>query len=112
MTSCPTACERAGFDVEILPVYRTVHAEPDAAMVARVRAGDVDAITFTSSSTVTNLCDVLGAVPDPQPTVVSIGPVTSDAARTRGLRVDAEADPHTIDGVVDAVTRALAPPSG
>ena len=71
--------------------------------LARVRAGAVDAITFTSSSTVTNFCDVVGALPDPQPLVVSIGPVTWRPPATRGLRVDAEADPHTIDGLVAAL---------
>ncbi len=70
--------------------------------------GDVDAITFTSSSTVDNLCDVLGAVPDPQPVVVSIGPATSETARARGLRVDIEAADHTIDGVVTALLSVLA----
>jgi uroporphyrinogen III methyltransferase/synthase len=72
-----------------------------------VRSGGVDALTFTSSSTVQNFCDTVGALPDPQPVVVSIGPVTSDAARARGLRVDAEADPHTIDGLVEALLVAL-----
>jgi uroporphyrinogen-III synthase len=38
---------------------------------------------------------------------VSIGPVTSATARERGLRVDVEADPHTIDGVIDAVCAGL-----
>ena len=76
--------------------------------MSRVAGGQVDAITFTSSSTVTNLCDLLGAVPDPQPIVVSIGPVTSEtAAASEASRVDAEADPHTIDGLVDALVSAL-----
>ena len=78
----PDGLAERGYTVDILPVYRTVRADPDAAAVTRVREGRVDAITFTSSSTVTNLCDLLGAVPDPQPLVVSIGPVTSDH-RTR-----------------------------
>jgi uroporphyrinogen III methyltransferase/synthase len=98
-----------GYAVTVLPVYRTVAATPDAADLARVRAGAVDAITFTSSSTVTNFCDALGALPDPQPLVVSIGPVTSDTARARGLRVDHEADPHTIDGLVASLLGALSP---
>ena len=34
---------------------------------------------------------------------MSIGPITSTTARERGLRVDAEADPHAIDGLVDAL---------
>ena len=88
-------------------MYRTVPVTPDAADIARVRAGDVDAITFTSSSTVQNFCDATGAIADPQPAVISIGPVTSGTARARGLRVDAEADPHTIDGLVAAVLDAL-----
>jgi uroporphyrinogen-III synthase len=67
----------------------------------------VDAITFTSSSTVTNFCDLVGDLPDPVPPVVSIGPVTSATARERGLTIAAEADPHTIDGLVDAVVATL-----
>lgn len=96
----PTGLEERGYAVEVLPVYRTVAANPDPLVVERVRAGAVDALTFTSSSTVTNLLDVLGAVPDPQPLVVSIGPVTSATAVERGLRVDAEAEEHTIDGLI------------
>jgi uroporphyrinogen III methyltransferase/synthase len=103
----PDGLRARGHDVDVLPVYRTVQAAPAPAQLARVRTGAVDAITFTSSSTVTNLCDLLGDAPDPQPLVVSIGPVTSDTARARGLRVDAEADPHTIDALVDALVRAL-----
>jgi uroporphyrinogen III methyltransferase / synthase len=103
----PDGLGELGYTVDVLPVYRTVRAEPDAAAVTRVREGHVDAITFTSSSTVANFCDLLGAVPDPQPLVVSIGPVTSATARERGLNVDTEADPHTIDGVVDALVSSL-----
>jgi uroporphyrinogen III methyltransferase/synthase len=103
----PDGLSRRGYTVDVLPVYRTMPAPVDPSMVARVRAGGVDAITFTSSSTVENLCDALGVLPDPQPIVVSIGPITSDSARARGLRVDAEADPHTIDGLVNALRDAL-----
>jgi uroporphyrinogen-III synthase len=38
--------------------------------------------------------------------VVSIGPVTSQTCRDLGLRVDAEADPHDLDGLVAAVRSA------
>ena len=88
-------------------MYRTVTATPDPKAVERVRAGEVDALTFTSSSTVTNLLDLLGAVPDPQPLVVSIGPVTSATAVERGLRVDAEAEEHTIDGLIAVLLERL-----
>ena len=103
----PDGLAARGYVVDVLPVYRTVPVAPDAADLARVRAGEVDAVTFTSSSTVTNFCDAIGPL-DHSPVVVSIGPITSESARARGLNVDVEADPHTIDGLVDALLKAVA----
>ena len=103
----PQGLTARGYIVDVLAVYRTVAADPDAGDLARVRAGAVDAVTFTSSSTVTNFCDAVGDLADPQPLVVSIGPVTSATARDRGLRVDVEADPHTLDGLVTALLLGL-----
>jgi len=102
----PDGLRAKGYDVTVLPVYRTVPAPMPDAMQTQLR-GAVDALTFTSSSTVTNFCDAIGEPLSPQPIVVSIGPITSETAREHGLRVDVEADPHTIDGVVDALVRAL-----
>jgi uroporphyrinogen-III synthase len=104
----PDGLAAKGYDVDVLPLYRTVAAQPDPAQLAAVRAGDVDALTFTSSSTVTNFAELAGPLPEPQPLVVSIGPVTSATARERGLRVDVEATEHTIDGVVTALVDGLA----
>jgi uroporphyrinogen III methyltransferase/synthase len=103
----PAGLSERGYAVDVLAVYRTVTATADADVLERVRRGDVDALTFTSSSTVTNLCDMLGDVPLPQPLVASIGPVTSKTALERGLRVDVEASEHTIQGLVDALLGAL-----
>jgi uroporphyrinogen-III synthase len=96
----PDGLGERGYTVDVLAVYRTQPATPDPAAMARVLAGEVDAVTFTSSSTVDNFCAALGRTPDPQPLVVSIGPVTSATAVGHGLRVDAEATEHTIDGLV------------
>jgi uroporphyrinogen III methyltransferase/synthase len=104
----PDGLRERGYDVEVLSVYRTVRPDPDPALVEQVRTGDVDLITFTSSSTVKNLTDVLGGVPDPQPTVVSIGPITSGTATELGWRLDAQAAEHTIDGVVAEVLASWA----
>jgi uroporphyrinogen III methyltransferase/synthase len=103
----PDGLGARGYAVDVLPVYRTVTAAPDPDALARVRAGHVDALTFTSSSTVRNFVDVVGPLPDPAPPVVSIGPVTSDTARELGLTVSAEAAVHTIDGVVATVLALL-----
>jgi len=75
-------------------------------VVAAARAAD--AVTFTSSSTVTRYLEVAG--PDAvAPVVVCIGPVTAQTARDHGLEVDAVADDHSIPGLVDAVVRLLGP---
>src|SRR6476659_6276258 len=106
----PDGLADRGYAVDVLAVYRTIPTAPDPEHLERVRGGKVDAITFTASSTVTGFCDLVGDLPDPQPLVISIGPITSRTARDRGLRVDTEADPHTIDGVVDALLAELARP--
>jgi uroporphyrinogen III methyltransferase/synthase len=103
----PEGLRAKGYDVDVLAVYETVAADPDPAVVDEVRRGQVDAVTFTSSSTVTNFLAALGAVPDPQPVVASIGPVTSATAREAGLRVDVEAAEHTLDGLVDVLRTAF-----
>ena len=94
-----------GWEVEVVVAYRTV-AVPLSDRQRGAVAG-ADAITFTSSSTVTNFVAAAGLDALP-PVVASIGPVTSQTARELGVTVAAEADPHTIDGLVDAVTATLA----
>ena len=103
----PSGLESRGYTVDILDLYETVPGDPDPTQLDAVRHGDADAITFTSSSTVTNFLELLGGVPDPQPAVVAIGPVTAETAREAGLRVDAVAGEHTIDGVIQAVVDLL-----
>ncbi len=71
-----------------------------------LRRGDVDAVTFTSASTVRGFVRALGRIRE-DPKVICIGPVTAREARARGFRVAAVARPHTMDGVVAAVRRAL-----
>jgi uroporphyrinogen III methyltransferase/synthase len=102
----PDGLAGLGYTVDIVPLYRTVTAEPDPVDLARVRAGEVDAITFTSSSTVDNFCRIVGPIAA-EPRIVSIGPITSASAAAAGLRVAIEADPHDIDGLVAAVLRLL-----
>ena len=65
-------------------------------------------MTFTSASTVRGFVRAVGAVRG-NPKVVCIGPVTAREARAHGLPVHAVARPHTVEGLVAAVERALAP---
>lgn len=100
----PDGLAARGWEVEVAEGYRTRPATLDEATLEVVAAAD--AVTFTSSSTVHHFCDAVGVDRVP-PTVVSIGPITSATARERGLTVAHEADPHTIDGLVQAVLGAL-----
>jgi uroporphyrinogen-III synthase len=96
-----------GWDPLRVDAYRTrlPRALPPDARAA-LREGRVDAVTFTSASTVRGFVNAVGAVRG-SPKVVCIGPVTAREARDHGLPVHAVANPHTIDGVVDAVVRVL-----
>jgi uroporphyrinogen-III synthase len=102
------ALHTKGWDTERVAAYRTVFATslPREARDA-FRRGEVDAVTFTSASTVRGFTNALGAAKG-TPKVVCIGPVTAAAARNAGLRPAAVAQPHTIEGLVAAVERALA----
>jgi len=89
-----------GYAVDEVVAYRTVTGQPGAAAVAAVPSAD--AVVFTSSSTVERFVDLLGPGVVP-PVVVSIGPVTSAAARRAGMAVTAEAVEHDLDGLVAAL---------
>ncbi|WP_419923894.1 uroporphyrinogen-III C-methyltransferase [Candidatus Poriferisocius sp.] len=96
----PDGLAAAGWDVDVVPAYRTVAPAPDPD--AADLLATAEAIAFTSSSTVANFVDAYGAdaVPD---AVATIGPVTSATARHRGLEVAVEAAEHTVDGLIAAL---------
>jgi len=98
-----------GWSPTRVDAYRTrmPRSLPPEARTA-LRSGGVDAVTFTSASTVRGFVRAMGVVRG-NPKVVCIGPVTAREARVHGLRVHAVANPHTVDGLVGAVERALAP---
>ena len=103
------ALEHKGWKPTRVDAYRTrMPRSLPAEARAALRAGEVDAVTFTSASTVRGFVGALGAVKG-SPKVVAIGPVTAREARTHGLHVHAVASPHTIEGLVAAVERALRP---
>jgi uroporphyrinogen-III synthase len=100
---------RKGWSPTRVDAYRTrLPRSLPAEARAALRSGDVDAITFTSASTVRGFVRALGVVKG-NPKVVCIGPVTAREAREHGLRVHAVAAPYTVDGLVAAVERVLAP---
>jgi len=93
-----------GWTPERVTAYRTRHPDalpPDAEEA--LAAGRVDALVFTSSSTVDGFVQMTGVHAGPK--VVAIGLVTAETAKTHGFKVDEVADPHTIEGIVEALKR-------
>src|SRR5439155_24789529 len=81
-----------GADVDHL--YRTVEAPPRC-------FPDAGLVVLASASAARALASVRVDLP-----CVSIGPVTSEEARRRGLEVVAEASSHDLDGLLEAVKLA------
>lgn len=73
-----------------------------------LRDDEVDAITFTSASTVRGFARTAGTAVG-RAKIVCIGQVTSKEARAHGLRVHAVADPHTTEGLIAALERVFRP---
>jgi uroporphyrinogen III methyltransferase / synthase len=97
----PNALRERGAEVDVVALYETVAEEPDPEAVEA--AQEADYVTFTSSSTVRNLMAALGDRFPSRARVVSIGPVTSEAAREAGLEVNVEAARHDPEGLVEAL---------
>jgi uroporphyrinogen-III synthase len=110
--------EAKGWSTDRVEAYRTrlSRSLPDEAGRA-LRDRGVDAITFTSASTVHGFVrmaggDIDGTVENGRPRVACIGPVTAEAARQANLRVDAVARPHTIEGLVSCLERLFSSRAG
>lgn len=106
----PAALEAKGAIVDDVACYRTVAETEDRdGCAARMAEEGADWITFTSSSTVEHFharFDLPGMlVKFPQLKVASIGPETTKAIRALGCEPTVEAAAHTIDGLVQALTR-------
>jgi uroporphyrinogen-III synthase len=93
----------AGWDVTAVVVYRTVTRQPSLHEVTAARRADV--VTLASSSAAQAWRQACGT--HPSPPVVVMGPVTADTARSLGLPVVGEAQPHTLEGLVEATVRAV-----
>ncbi len=100
-----TGLTTLGVTVDEIPIYRAgvpTDAPPEA--LADLREGRIDIVTFTASSTVRNLVEMLGDnTPLEQPLIACIGPITAETARELGLRVDIMAAEYTVEGLVEAL---------
>ena len=102
---------RLGATVENIPVYRTVPVDADfGALVSDIIGRRIDAVTFTSSSTVRSFVQLVGqeTATSGRFVTATIGPITARTARELGLRDIIEALPHTVPGLVESLVRRFA----
>ncbi len=102
----PAELERAGAHVQVVPVYETGLAQADGALIlSRLEKGEIQYVTFTSSSTVENFFSLI-APEKLRPYVqkglklVCIGPITADTLQKFGFRADLMPEDYTIPGIV------------
>ena len=103
----PDTLREMGAEVEVAPAYRTVCGQVDGeALVAELKEGRIDMVTFTSSSTVKNLVKIIGSADSLRDVKTAcIGPVTADTAKSLGIEPDIVAKEYTIDGLVEAICK-------
>ncbi|HLB82049.1 MAG TPA: uroporphyrinogen-III synthase [Gemmatimonadales bacterium] len=104
----PEGLRALGALVDVIPVYETVRAAGDgSALTTQILGDTIDAVTFTSSSTVRGFVDLVGrpAATSGRFTTVVIGPVTAATARELGITVAIEAGEYTVGGLVAALVR-------
>jgi len=104
----PETLRRWGARVDVVAAYRTVPPPIDAAYARRrLQSGEIDVVTFTSSSTVrhfvqlfggSNIASIVGAA-----AVACIGPITAQTVDELGGTVAIMAREFTIDGLVQAI---------
>ncbi len=96
-------CKR-GAQVNVVEAYRNVvPLEAGEQASAVFREPYPDWVTFASSSAVDNLVQLIGPEPLRRVKIATIGPITSDSVRKHGLIVAAEANVHSVDGIVKAI---------
>ncbi|MBI5559700.1 MAG: uroporphyrinogen-III C-methyltransferase [Deltaproteobacteria bacterium] len=103
----PEEIERLGGKIDVVTVYRTIKPVEETKELKKLLADKgVDVVTFTSSSTVENFVSLFkkgeikrllkGAA------IACIGPVTADAAKKQGLKVDIMPKDYTIPALARA----------
>ena len=98
-----------GARVDLIPAYRTVPVTGMKDKARKALESGMDVVTFTSSSTVKNLLDLLDGDTEALggSRIACIGPTTAATAEELGLTVDLVADIHTVDGLLNALVSYL-----
>jgi uroporphyrinogen-III synthase len=107
----PDSLRKLGAIVDVVDAYRNVLPESAPEKLRAALAHRLDAVTFTSSSSVTHLAEAARragiAFPFAGVPAISIGPITSQTLREHGWNPTAEASVSDIGGLIAAVIQLL-----
>ncbi|PIE69077.1 MAG: uroporphyrinogen-III C-methyltransferase [Deltaproteobacteria bacterium] len=107
----PRILEENGASIETVPVYRNVPPQGRKEDLRETLSkGDINMITFTSSSTVTHFLTMIDASDENElqellqgVNIAAIGPITADTLRKNGLEVHVQPERYTIIDMVQAI---------
>ncbi|PID72517.1 MAG: uroporphyrinogen-III C-methyltransferase [Desulfobulbus propionicus] len=107
----PETLQDAGAEVNVVPVYQNTPPQGRKEELRQeLLEGEVDLLTFTSSSTVTNFLTMVDAKSDEElqkmlenVTIAAIGPITAETVIQNGLQVHIQPDKYTIKDMVQAI---------
>jgi uroporphyrinogen III methyltransferase/synthase len=104
----PDQLRQLGAEVDVAPAYQTVLPEENAQKIRELLAdGEIDCLTFTSSSTVSNFFALIDSEElrncRERIAVASIGPVTAQTAAGFGLETSIMPSEYTIHALVDSI---------
>ncbi|MGC8685100.1 MAG: uroporphyrinogen-III C-methyltransferase [bacterium] len=99
------ALRRAGAEVDVVPVYKTIKAEVKQDNLPLLKQG-VELAIFTSSSTVTNFFDMFGEDAFKilsHADIACIGPITASTVKSMGLDVAIQPSSYTVEDLVEEI---------
>ncbi len=107
----PETLRGAGAQVTVAPVYKNVAPEGKREQLReRLESGDVDMVTFTSSSTVKNFLSMVGCTDRAElvslmrnVVIAAIGPITAKTVVDNGLKVHVQPESYTIPDMTQAI---------
>jgi uroporphyrinogen III methyltransferase/synthase len=105
----PEQLKAMGASVQVVHGYQAVPPKAEREPIAhRFRNQDIQYLTFTSSSTVKNFCQLFADRQEmhkliQNATVACIGPITAQTVQEAGLSVDIVAAENTVPALVEAI---------
>jgi len=101
------AFEEKGAKVHAIDLYNNNPRSFEANTLNKLFDQNLDYITFTSGSTAKSFADNVNKldIKLDQVKVICIGPSTAKVASDNGLKVEAIAETHTIEGIIDVIKK-------